>query len=771
MKKFSLLRTLTLCLFLLAVVSGVIWHTGWGTLSSFGIGAIAQICPIGALESAFASKSPTLNVLICLAVFAAVIVLFGRFFCGWLCPVPPLRKLFGTEPKSIEAKETRDNELQACIRTQKNDTETSVKESVIHEAADSSKQSAIRAENLQKQGPFFVLAAALVSSAVFSFPVFCLICPVGLTFALIIGTLHMLKFNDPTITPLVILGVLLFEIFFLRRWCSFICPIGAFISLISRFNKTFVPKIDAQKCLRASGLNCQVCRNACPESIDLRKSVPSSDSSRCLKCGACAQKCPVSAVSFPFFKAKQKNETTRQAPNPVYLKKILPAAVSTQKSVVSKETFTAPEETFTLKNAKLESSRCIQCGACVQACPQHNPIPDVLKALADGDTKAAGQKLLQAGKLPELCSHLCPKDKFCMAACPLGEISEPVNIHALLYFASSRTLDRGYRTHRARTNRKSPSVAVIGAGPAGLAAADMLRSQGFKVTVYERENEIGGLTAYGIPSFKLAKDRIIYRRKLYAKSGIEFQLGSEISSADELLRITDSHDATLIAVGAEEPIALNVPGSDLSFVSQALPYLRADSKPNPESPAKNKHVVVLGIGGTALDCARTAVRQGAASVTCLFRKSLLKANPPRDDYEYAREEGVQFLEETVIQSIEADKTIRVTRPYGSDLTLPAELVICAYGFKGPCDNFIRNAGIVLTKGSVRTGNPKVFAAGDAVNGPGFVTTAIESGQLAAKAISDFLGADCEKVRQSASKRTTENDEDINRGRPAEPVIS
>lgn len=764
MKKFSILRALSLGLFLLAVVCGVIWQTGWGTLSSFGIGSIAQICPVGALETIFASGSPALSVLICLGVFVALVVMFGRFFCGWLCPVPPLRKIFGAEPKP-ETSCLNDFEDQGTSSSREETSSELEKSSASAQTSLSSKSNFIDSAALQKKGPFFVLAAALVSSAIFSFPVFCLICPVGLTFAFIIGIVHMLKFNDPTITPLVILGVLFLEIFFLRRWCQFICPIGAFISLVSRFNKTFVPKVDGQKCLRAFGLNCQVCRNACPEGIDLKKIVPSAESSRCLKCGACAQGCPVSAISFPLLKKSKCSEG--KTANVVYLKERFPRGAATEQSVVSKASFDAPQETFSLKNAILESSRCIQCGACVKACPQHNPIPEVLRSIAAGDTKAAGRLLMQSGKMPELCSQLCPKDKFCMAACPLGDFSDPINIHALMYFAASRSLDRGYRISRARTS-KNPSVAVIGAGPAGLAAADVLRAQGYKVTVYERENEIGGLTMFGIPAFKLSKEKILTRRKLYEKSGIDFELGYEIKSAQELLSIVDTHDAVLLAIGAENPIHLKVPGANLDFVCQALEYLHGE--PKQASLAYDKNVVVLGVGGTALDCARTALRQGARSVTCVFRKSLLKANPPRDDYESALREGAKFLEEAEIQSVQSDKTVKVINREGSCEVLKADLVICAYGFSGPRDEVLKEAGIVISKGSLHTNLPKVFAAGDAVSGPSFVTTAIESGQSAAKAISQFLNDGCTEKKRSRQNRKNKDDGQINDREPVQPVI-
>lgn len=768
MKKISVLRTLTLCLFLLAVVCGVLWHTGWGTLSSFGISSISQICPVGALETLFASRSPILSVFICLAVFVALVVLLGRFFCSWLCPVPPLRKFFGTEPKANAAYLPKIESVCATVARE----ERSLESGEPYEPAQASAASGAKfasPEALHKKGPFFVLAAALASSAVFSFPVFCLICPVGLTFALLIGIVHMLKFNDPTITPLVILGVLVLELFFLRKWCQLICPIGAFISLVSRLNKTFVPKVNREKCLRSFGLNCQICRAACPEGIDLKTAVPSAESSRCLKCGACAQRCPVSAVSFPFFKKREGSNKVDTPVNLVYLKTAFPRSAATTKSVVSKDSWGAPQETFSLKNAIIESRRCIQCGACVKACPQHNPIPEVLRAIAEGETKAAGKLLMQSGKLPELCSQLCPKDKFCMAACPLGSFSEPINIHALCYFASSRSLDRGLRSARARSTHQSPTVAIIGAGPAGLAAADILRAQGYKVTVYEREREIGGLTMFGIPSFKLSKEKILTRRKLYEKYGIEFRLGHEINSPQELLSIIDTHDAILLAIGAEKPIALNVPGANLKFVSQALRYLRAEDKQ--ESQTKDKHVVVLGIGGTALDCARTALRRGARSVTCVFRKPLVKANPPREDFESAQLEGAQFLEDTEVHSIESDHTVKVAKRDGSNVTLAADLVICAYGFSGPEDEMLREAGIMISKESINCNIPKVFAAGDAISGPTFVTTAIESGRLAAKTITYFLDCERQKNQDTRENRKNNDDRQINKRESAQPAVS
>lgn len=744
MKRITLLRTFIVLLFVGVAAGGVIWHTGWGTLSSFGLGSIAHICPVGALESMFASKTFISTALICLGLFSLVIVLLGRFFCSWCCPVPLLRKLTGTDPKKIASKTTAVEALNSKNTFTRFHCETGNKNNSEVWEGKQERKNFLSSEKLQKNGPFFVLGAALASSAIFSFPVFCLICPVGLTFAFIIGMIHLLKFNEPSITPLVVVGILFIEIFFLRRWCHYACPIGAFITLISRLNKTFQPKIQKEKCLTSHGLACRICSRSCPENIDLRKPVPVEDSARCLKCGICAEKCPVTAISFPIFERKLKNKDTTPSQSPTTISNF-PSRVQ-PKVVIPKDPFKEISETFSLPSAIHEGSRCIGCGLCVESCPQHNPIPQILEAISKGDVKTASGIVYQPGKLPEICARLCPEEKSCMAACPIGTFSDPINIHALLCYVSDRALARP-AGRKPRLCPNAASVAVIGAGPAGLAAADIICSKGHRVTVFDKENQIGGLLNFGIPSFKLEKERILTRRKLYEKNGITFHLGKNISTAEDWQKILDSFDSVLISTGAEIPVPLNTRGADRPFVFQGIDYLRSISRHTSEAAnsnysdplhVANKRVAVLGIGGTALDCARTAVRQGASSVICIFRKSLLEAHPPKDDYRYALQEGVEFMDRTVLDNIESDGTIQYTRMNQERSTLNADVVIVAYGFKGPDTTALREAGVIVTKGSIKTNLSHVFIAGDAMSGPGYVSSAIESAERAAGKILIYL---------------------------------
>lgn len=278
--KFASWRTLSISFFILLALVGLAFHTGTGTLSAFGYSTISAICPLGSIETLIASKTFIPAVFISLAVFLVISILFGRIFCAWMCPVPLFRKWF---PKAEKAQTIPTKETE----------EAPTKEGLVAFAK-------------KIDTSYFVLGGALGSTFLFGFPVFCLICPVGLTFAVIVGVWRLIQFNEPTWSLMVFPAVLALELIFFRFTCRKFCPLGALISLMSRANLFFKPTIDTTSCLKASkGSDCSICKDACHEEIDLHEPLTPQTLSRCTKCKDCSDACPMQAISFSFFKSKR----------------------------------------------------------------------------------------------------------------------------------------------------------------------------------------------------------------------------------------------------------------------------------------------------------------------------------------------------------------------------------------------------------------------------------------------------------------------------------
>ena len=279
----NLLRTLSALAVVALVCVGLALHTGTGTPSAWGIYDIAALCPLGAVEAALASKTVVPPMLIVLAVGVVLAVLLGRAFCAWGCPVPLLRRIFGLkEPK----------------RTHRASEALDLPASERGGIADSRN---------------WVLGGTLLSTAVFGFPVFCLICPVGLTFATLIALWRLFQFNEVALSLLVFPAILVLEVVVLRKWCSRFCPLGALLSLVSRLNRTFRPVSNESACLRSKGEPCHQCAEVCPEGIDLHEGATSAPMNECTTCRACSDACPMHAITFPFLPAHEDRAAQRDA--------------------------------------------------------------------------------------------------------------------------------------------------------------------------------------------------------------------------------------------------------------------------------------------------------------------------------------------------------------------------------------------------------------------------------------------------------------------------
>lgn len=273
-------RFLIVAVLLIALFAG--WQTG--TLCSVGYDAIAYICPLGALEAIFGSWAFVPRVLICLAVVVIVALVFGKAFCSWVCPVAPLSDL-------LRGRKAREKD--ECERTQ-------AAHRVLERWSDTNAAQAEKHKPFRSRvdGRHVVLAGSLASAAVCGFPVFCLVCPIGLTFASAIALYRLIGFNEPAIEVLVFPALLVLELTVLRKWCHRFCPVGALLSLLSRGNRTFKPHVDASMCARHAGSSCAACAQACPEHIDPCADLGDRSLAECTRCGACVNTCPAKALSF-----------------------------------------------------------------------------------------------------------------------------------------------------------------------------------------------------------------------------------------------------------------------------------------------------------------------------------------------------------------------------------------------------------------------------------------------------------------------------------------
>ncbi|MEY0489431.1 FAD-dependent oxidoreductase [Proteus terrae] len=431
-------------------------------------------------------------------------------------------------------------------------------------------------------------------------------------------------------------------------------------------------------------------------------------------------------------------------------------------------------EAFSPQQASAQADRCLSCGNpyCEWKCPVHNYIPNWLKLANEGRIIEAAELSHQTNSLPEICGRVCPQDRLCEGACTLNDDFGAVTIGNIERYINDTALAQGWRPDLSHVTMTDKKVAIIGAGPAGLACADVLIRQGVKPVVYDKHPEIGGLLTFGIPSFKLEKSLMIRRRELFSEMGIEFCLNTEIGKDVSLNTLITQYDAVFLGLGAYHSLSGHFPNENANGVYSALPYLIGNTRylmgydEDPQTPyidLKNKNVVILGGGDTAMDCVRTAIRQGANKVTCVYRRDESNMPGSKREVKNAKEEGGEFLFNLQPIDIEvnnqnkvvgirviktqSDKTL--TPIEGSEHVLSADAVILAFGFKPAHypwldENNIEYASsgrIIISDNQEipkQTTNPKVFAGGDIVRGSDLVVTAIAEGREAAEGILRYL---------------------------------
>ncbi|GBQ92627.1 glutamate synthase small subunit [Acetobacter nitrogenifigens DSM 23921 = NBRC 105050] len=433
---------------------------------------------------------------------------------------------------------------------------------------------------------------------------------------------------------------------------------------------------------------------------------------------------------------------------------------------------------FARSEAERQASRCSQCGVpfCSVHCPLGNNIPDWLMLTAEGRLEEAYAVSSATNTFPEICGRICPQDRLCEGNCVIEKGFESVTIGAVERFVTDTAFEQGWVKPALPVRELGTSVGVVGAGPAGLAAAERLRAAGHTVHVYDRHDRVGGLLIYGIPGFKLEKHIVARRQKLLEEQGVVFHLNQAIGAGSgevSLGQLRERHDAVLIATGVYKSRDIGGPGSGLAGIVPALDYLTAsnrrslgDALPEGELDAADKDVVVIGGGDTAMDCVRTAVRQGARSVKCLYRRD--RANMPGSvrEVKNAEEEGVEFVWLAAPEAFLGDDTVTGVRAQRMRLGLPdgtgrqsiepepdglftvkADMVIKALGFDPEPlpeqwdaeDLEVSRWGTLkVDRERFETSLPGVFAAGDIVRGASLVVWAIRDGRDAATQIHKWI---------------------------------
>ncbi len=434
---------------------------------------------------------------------------------------------------------------------------------------------------------------------------------------------------------------------------------------------------------------------------------------------------------------------------------------------------------YSAEQAEQQAGRCISCGNpfCEWKCPVHNYIPNWLNLVKDGKLFEAAELSHQTNSLPEMCGRICPQDRLCEGACTLNDGIGAVSIGAIEKYITDEAFKQGWKPDMTNVVATGRRVAVVGAGPAGLACADILVRNGVTPVVFDRYPKIGGLLTFGIPPFKLEKEVVEKRREIMETMGVEFRLNVDVGRDVGFEALAQEFDAVFLGMGTYTYVKGGFAGEDLPGVYEALPYLisninrelRLEDEASPFIDMRGKRVVVLGGGDTGMDCNRTAIRQGASSVTCTYRRDEDNMPGSRRDYKNSKEEGVTFLfNKQPIEIVGSDRVqgvklveTRLGPPGprgrrisevvpGTEETIDADAVIIAFGFlPSPADWFAQQQIALHANGRVRvsgapqqrfqTTNPKVFAGGDMVRGSDLVVTAVFEGREAAQGILRYLG--------------------------------
>jgi glutamate synthase (NADPH/NADH) small chain len=533
-----------------------------------------------------------------------------------------------------------------------------------------------------------------------------------------------------------------------RSYCRYFCPFGATFGLLNHAGAYGI-NMDTDKCI-----DCRRCEQVCDMGIPVwqqgKESGRVTGIEDCMGCGRCVVSCPTDALAFRdarnLFRPKLVQNAShllkRPPPDPVERQ-----GMATRAAEERRLDWNEIEQTPALADIQRQAARCIDCGVpgCSNACPLSNRIPEWLEAAAAGEIEKAASIAHTTSNFPEICGRLCPQHTLCEGACTKAGTPEgAVTIGAIERYISDEALRLGWRLEQGKGEDNNQRVAIIGAGPAGLACAEQLNRAGYRVTVYDRQLQIGGLLASGVPPFKLDKSILARRHQVLEQAGVEFHLGVDVDQA-MMKTLLHDNDALFLGMGAQGPRRLELSGADLPGVSSALHYLaRVNARPESVEVA-GKRVIVLGGGDSAMDCARAAIRQGAMSVTVAYRgmQEFMLASPR--EQQSARDEGVQFLFEYTPTEVMGETEVigvrfRVGKNGREEATACDQLMVAFGQLPNPpawfaslgiaCDE----RGVVSIDEQGRTSHPGIYAGGDNTHGPDLIVTAVAAGRRAAETV-------------------------------------
>jgi glutamate synthase (NADPH/NADH) small chain len=521
-----------------------------------------------------------------------------------------------------------------------------------------------------------------------------------------------------------------------RFYCRYLCPYGATFGLLNHAGFYDV-KMDPARCI-----DCGRCEQACDMGIPVWRQGKAhgrvTGLEDCMGCARCVVSCPTDALEVRDVRNLFRPGLRQDASH--LLRRVaapeLPARVDTC------------EERLPLAEIRTQASRCLDCGepACRQACPLHNRIPEWLTLAAQGRIEQAAELMHVTNPIPELCGALCPQDRLCEGACARAKQGEgAVAIGAVEHAVTEEAFARGWRPALVPAKRVAKSAAVIGAGPAGIAFAEAMNRAGWRVTVQDRDTAVGGMLASGLPPFRFDKRALARRRVLLEQAGVRFDLGRE-ADAEGFAALLARHDAVFLGLGARKAREVALPGRDLFGVTDALDYLARVNRGGAEGSLTGRRVMVLGGGDTAMDCARAALREGAAAVTVAYRGTAqrLRANP--HERAAAEREGVRFEFLHAPLAIEGEAAVKAVRFRVGEGDTPTEqhlacdAVILAFGQQASAPAWLGESGVALEDGALRvdahgrTSHPRVYAGGDCVHGPDLIVTAAAAGRRAARTL-------------------------------------
>ena len=547
-----------------------------------------------------------------------------------------------------------------------------------------------------------------------------------------------------------------------RFYCRYLCPYGATFGLLSHAGFYGI-NMDTDKCI-----DCQRCEQVCDMGIPVW--TQGKDAGRvtaledCMGCARCVVSCPTDALEIKDVRNVFKKSLVQNAS--YLLKREKPEIIEREDGTIRpaverKQDWSEIIQTPDILSIQAQASRCLDCGlpGCSNACPLHNRIPEWLEQVAMGNMQQAASIAQSTSNMPEVCGTLCPQHRLCEGACTKAkEPDGAVTIGAIESYLSNEALKNNWSLDSKMNVKKSAinkNIAIIGAGPAGLACADELNKAGCSVTVYEKQLCIGGLLATGVPPFKLDKSIIQKRHQLLKQQGVVFELGVEVSE-NLLQQLLQTHDAVFLGTGAQSSRKLSLPGQQLQGVGDAIDYLVQVNLQQQHTAMLGKNLVIIGGGDGAMDCARSAIRQGAKSVTVAYRgaEESMRATPK--EKQAALDEGVKFLFDHKPLEILGTESVNAIcfKNHANEINIQCDAVIFAIGQVNKTESWMTRMGIetneqdaIIISKYGRTSNKKIYAGGDNTHGPDLVVTAIAAGRRAADGMLKSFSP-VEKIREN-----------------------